>query len=148
EKQARKFTNDLKRLLPEINSRKKSRDAEIVEKAKTFPLVYSNITVVFTHTYQNYDEGSMSISDVAISHQNFQTPERLIKKDYALGIRLYALTFSMPLFEEETAEKSASSNVRKYRPWRELLTSSDYKTRLAAVINLYGLAKQDSSLEI
>ena len=60
---------------------------------------------------------------------------------------MYSLTFSVPLFEEKTAEKGASSLVRNYRRVRENLTYPAYKVRLSAVITLYKLAKQDSSLE-
>ena len=82
EKQVRKFNSDLKGLLPEVNTRLKNKEAEIVEEGKAFPLVYGNITIVYTHDRyepEDYNEGSMSIQDVAISHQNYQTPEKLIK---------------------------------------------------------------------
>lgn len=152
EKQVRKFNGDLKGLLPEVNTRLQNKEAKIVEKRRAFPLVYGNITIVYTHDKyepEDYNEGSMSIQDVAISHQNYQTPERLIKDYSPLSGNdpSYSLTFSVPLFEERTAEKGASSLVRNYRKERETLTYPDYKVRLSAVITLYKLAKQDSSLE-
>ncbi|MCZ7567171.1 MAG: DUF4157 domain-containing protein [Ardenticatenaceae bacterium] len=152
EKQVRKFNSDLKGLLPEVNARLKTKEAEIVEKEKAFPLVYGNITIVYTHDKsapEDYNEGSMRIQDVAISHQNYQTPERLIKAYDPLSGNdpSYSLTFSVPLFEEKTAEKGASSLVRDYRQERENLTNPAFKVRLSAVIALYKLAEQDSSLE-
>jgi hypothetical protein len=152
EKQARKFQSDLKGLLPEINARLKNKEAEIVEKEKAFPLVYGNITIVYTHDKyepEDYNEGSMRIQDVAVSHQNYQTPEKLIKIHSPLegNDPSYSLTFSVPLFEEQTAEKGASSLVHNYRQVRGNLTDPAYKVRLSAVITLYKLAKQDPSLE-
>jgi hypothetical protein len=152
EKQVRKFKSDLKGLLPEVNARLKNKKAEIVEKEKAFPLVYGNVTIVYTHDkdeLEDYNEGSMRIQDVAISHQNYQTPEKMIKAYDPLSGNdpSYSLTFSVPLFEEKAAEKGTSSLVRSYRQVRENLTDPAYKVRLSAVITLYRLAKQDSSLE-
>jgi Domain of unknown function (DUF4157) len=153
EKQARKFNNDLKGLLPELNARLKTKATEIEKIQSAFPLVYGNVTIVYTHDrYQqeDYNEGSMSIRDVEISHQNYQTPEKLISpydpfhdKDPS-----YSLTFSVPLFEEAEAEKGASRLVGAYRQVRDNLTYPAYKVRLSAVITLYKLAKQDSTLEM
>jgi HEAT repeat protein len=52
----------------------------------------------------------------------------------------------VPLFDGTSAEKGASSLVRNYRQPRESLTYLSYKVRLSAVINLYKLGEQDSSL--
>jgi hypothetical protein len=152
EKQVRKFNNDLKGLLPEVNARLKNKEAEIVAREKAFPLVYGNITIVYTHDKyapEDYNEGSMSVQDVAISHQNYQTPEKLIKPYSPMEGKdpSYSLTFSVPLFEEKTVETGASSLVRNYRRVRENLTYPAYKVRLSAVITLYKLATQDPSLE-
>jgi Domain of unknown function (DUF4157) len=150
EKQVRKFNSDLKGLLPEIDTRLKNKKAEILERGKTFPLTYGNITIVYTHDKDDreaYNEGSMSVQDVAISHQNYQTSERLINHSPWWSDPSYSLTFSVALFEEETAEKGASDLVRNYRQVRKDLTYPAYKVRLQAVITLYKLARQDSSLE-
>ena len=152
EKQVRKFNRDLKELLPDVNGRLKSKEAEIVEAERAFPLVYGNITIVYTHDKyapEDYNEGSMVVQDVTISHQNYQTPERLIKAyDVMSGNDpSYALTFSVPLFEESAAEQGASSFVSHYRQVRENLTHQDYKVRLSTVITVYKMAKQDSSLD-
>jgi hypothetical protein len=156
EKQAREFNNDLKGLLPEVNTLLKNKEAEIIEKEKNFPLVYGNITIGYTREGDDYIEGGMSIQDLAISHQNYQTPEKFIKV-YNPLIEVYnplnennlthSLTFSVPLFEEKTAEEGASSLVGNYRQVREKLTYPAYKVRLSTVIALYKLTKQDSSLE-
>jgi hypothetical protein len=151
EKQARKFNNDLKGLLGELNARLKKKEAEILEKSKAFPLVYGNITIVYTHDKyepEDYNEGSMSIQDVDISHQNYQTPEGLIKAYNPIigNDPSYSLTFSVPLFDEKTAEKGASSVVRNYRQVREQLSNPAYKVRLIAVLELDKLVRQDSSL--
>jgi hypothetical protein len=151
EKQVRKFNNDIKGLLPEVNDRLKKREAEILEKSKAFPLVYGNITIVYTHDRyepEDYNEGSMSIQNVDISHQNYQTPERLIKAHDPISRNdpSYSLTFSVPLFDEKTAEKGASSLVLNYRRVRDNLTDPAYKVRLSAVITLYRLVLHDSSL--
>jgi Domain of unknown function (DUF4157) len=152
EKQVRKFNDDLKGLLPGVNTRLKNKEAEIVEKGNVFPLVYGNITIFFTRdiSAEEYNKGSMSIRDVAISHQNYNTPQRPVNGreiDPYNAEKEYLLTFSVPLFEEKTAEKGASSLVRTYRQQREALTHPGEKARLSAVIQLYSLAKQDSSLE-
>jgi hypothetical protein len=152
EKQVRKFKSDLEGLLPEINTRLKVFHNLLPFVEKAFPLVYCNITIVYTHDEaepEDYNEGSMSIQDVAISHQNYQTPERLIKHYDPISGNdpSYSLTFSMPLFEEKTAEKGASSLVRDYRQFRKNLTDPGSRTRLSAVMALYNLAKQDSSLK-
>jgi hypothetical protein len=148
EKQARKFNSDLEDLLPEVNTSLKNKEAEIEEKGEAFPLVYGNITIAYTHDNddpEGYNEGSMRIQDVAISHQNYQTPERLIKYDFLDSA--YSRTFSVPLFEESTAEKGASSSVRNYRQVRENLTHPGFKVRLNAVFLLHKLVTHDSSLE-
>jgi Domain of unknown function (DUF4157) len=157
EKQVRKFNNDLKGLLPKVNTQLKNKEAEIMEKGKAFPLVYGNITIVYTYNLEpgaydskDYNEGSMIIQNVAISHQNYQTPERLVQKFYSLSSNSFlekSLTFSVPLFEEKTAEKGASNPVDNYRQVRKDLTYPAYKVRLSAVIALYKMAKQDLSLE-
>jgi hypothetical protein len=152
EKQVRKFNSDLKGLLPEVNTRLQNKGAEIAEREKVFPLVYGNITVVYTHdkyTAEDYNEGSMSVQDVAISHQNYQNPEKLIRPYHPMEGKdpLFSLTFSVPLFEEKTVETGASSLVRHYRPVRGKLTAPGHRERLSAVINLYKLATQDPSLE-
>jgi uncharacterized protein DUF4157 len=151
EKQISLFNNDIQGLLPEINSRLKNRTAEILENSKAFPLVYGNITILYTHDkYQveDYNEGSMSVFSVGISHQNYQTRESPTgpRDPSSDNDPEYSLTFSVPLFDEKTAEKGASSLVRDYRQVREELTYPAYKVRLSAVIALYKLAMQDSSL--
>ena len=151
EKQIRLFNNDLQGLLPEINSRLKKRAAEILEESKAFHLVYGNITIVYTHDkYQeeDYNEGSMSVFSVGISHQNYRTQESPTgpRDPFSDNDPEYSLTFSVPLFDEKTAEKGASSLVRGYRQVREELTYPAYKVRLSAVITLYKLAVRDSSL--
>lgn len=156
EDQLRKLNNDLKRILPDINTQVKSKEAEIMQKAKAVPLVYGNITVVYTHTkydpekpYENYNEGSMKVQAIGISHQNYQVQENLIKQQdvFERNDPTYSLTFSVPLFEEELAEKGASSPVRNYRQVREHLTDPAYKVRLQSAMVLYELAKKDQSLE-
>lgn len=152
ERQLRQFRSDLTKLLPQINSRLKNKNAEILEKAKDFPLVYGNITIVYTKDRfepDDYNEGSMSIQDVTISHLNYQTSERKIGPDNPMlgGDPSYTLTFSVPLFEEKEAEKGASSTLSTYRKVRERLTDPAYKVRLSSVLALHKLAKQDSSLE-
>ena len=108
EKQVRKFNNDLISLLPEINTRLKNKEAEVAEKEKSFPLVYGNITIVYTKDSideTDYNEGSMSIRNVAISHQNYHTSEKKEKdRDFITGVKypIFSLTFSVPLFEEKT----------------------------------------------
>jgi len=151
EKQVKKFNDDLKGLLTEINTRLKGKEAEATEKQKAFPLVYGNITITYTHDkYEpdDYNSGSMKIEDVSISHQNFQTPERLVKRWEPMDDNdpSYSLTFSVPLFEEKAAEVGASSNISHYRAMRETVTYPGEKARLAAAIHLYSLAKQDASL--
>jgi len=151
EKQIRKFNKDLEGLWPEVNARVKNKEGEIMEKAKAFPLTYGNVTIVFTHDRvepEDYNEGSMRIQDVAISHQNYQTPERMMepKNPLSMDDPSYSLTFSVPLFEEKTAEKGASGLLRDYLQVRENLKFPAFKVRLSAVITLYKLAKQDSSL--
>jgi hypothetical protein len=151
EEQVRKFNNDLKGLLPEINTRLKNKETEIVAREKAFPLVYGNITIVYTHEEyapEDYNEGSMSVQDVTISHQNYQTPENVFQFDpLRRKETLYSLTFSVPLFEEKTIEPGTSSLVRDYRRERENLTHSANRVRLSAVIRLYKLATQDPHLE-
>jgi hypothetical protein len=153
EKQLRKLNNDLKRILPDINSQLKSKEAEIMEKANAFPLVYGNITVIYTHdkyVSDDYNEGSMKIQTVGISHQNYQIQEKLIEPYNPYVSKddpTYLMTFSVPLFEEEKAEKGASSLIRNYKKVREFLKDPAYKVRLQSAITLYKLAKQDRSLE-
>lgn len=158
EKQLRKLNNDLKRILPDINTELKSKEAEITEKANAFPFVYGNVTVVYTHDRyfpDDYNEGSMKVQTVGVSHQNFQIPEKLIRQYFGfeayLGIEssdpTYSLTFSVPLFEEPMPEKGSSGIARHYRSWREQLRYPTYKSRLSAAIALYKLAKQDNSLQ-
>lgn len=153
EKQGRKFNHDLEGLLPEVNTRLKNKEAEIVEKAKAFPLVYGNITIVYTRDRTQpkdfYNEGSMRIQNVAISHQNYQTPERLVEAPSVFEDKdpLYSLTCSVPLFEEETAEKGASSGIYNYRAVREGLSDTSRRVRLSAVLALHKLAEQDVSLK-
>ena len=91
----------------------------------------------------------MRIQDVVISHQNYRTPKDCSRAHSPLSENdpSYSLTFSVPLFEESTAERGASGLVRNYRQVRGSLTYPAYKARLSAVITLYKLAKQDSSLE-
>lgn len=152
ERQARHFNNDLRSLLPEVNTIIKNREGEIVRKSNAFPLTYGNITIVFSRPSgdkDTYNEGSMSIQNFAVSHQNYQTPEEGeldLSSPYDTS-QWYSLTFSLPLFDEKAAEKGASSLVRDYRKVREVLTDTAYKVRLSGVITLYKLAKQDSSLE-
>jgi hypothetical protein len=151
-KQLRKFNNDLKRILPDINAMVKNKEAEIIEKEHAFPLTYGNITVVYTHDKNDpddYNEGSMKVQTVGISHQNYQIQEQLIKQyDIFEGNDpTYSLTFSVPLFEEQTAEKGASSLVSKYKQVRENLKDPAYKVRLQSAITLYKLVKRDQSLE-
>jgi hypothetical protein len=154
DKQVRKFKSDLKGLLPAINTRLKNEEAEIVKKAKAFPLVYGNITIVYSRDacqadidecQGDYHEGSMSIQAVTISHQNYMTPQRFLMAR-TFEESSYYMTFSVPLFEEKTAEKGAS-NLARYRRVRENLTYPGSRVRLSAVITLYKLAKQDSSLK-
>jgi hypothetical protein len=151
EKQLLKLNNDLKRILPAINTQLKSKKAEIMEKANAFPLVYGNITVIYTKSAIDnriYNEGSMKIQKVGISHQNYQAPEKEERKLRRLTDLdpFYSLTFSVPLFEEEAAEKGTSSLVRNYRRVREFLRDTAYKVRLQSAITLHKLAKQDQSL--
>jgi len=152
EKQARKLNNDLKRILPDINAQLQSREPEAMEMAKVFPLLYGNVTVAYTHdryVADEYNEGSMKLQAVAISHQNFQVRETLIKGYNFLegNDPTYLLTFSVPLFEEQVAETGASSLVRNYRKVRENVTYPAYKVRLQTAITLYRLASQDQSLQ-
>src|SRR5208282_4250657 len=125
-KQFAKLNNDLKRILPDINTLVKSKEAEIIEKQAAFPLVYSNVTVTYTHDKygdDDYSEGSMKVQTVGISHQNYQVQEKLIKP-YSLledNDPIYSLTFSVPLFEENMAEKTAARFGREYKGVREYL---------------------------
>lgn len=150
ERVARKFNSDLKKLLPGINALLKTKEDEIIEKSKGFPLVYGNVTIVYAHEAgsKDYEESSMRLQDIAISHQNYQTPK---STKWVQGgtrrWRQFYLTFSVPLFEEKMAEKGASSLVSVYRRARERLISPDLKQRLSTVLTLTKLAKQDSSLE-
>jgi hypothetical protein len=148
EKAERKFKNDLKDLLPEINDLRKEREEEILEKSKIFPLVYANVTILYSHDEHDptdYHEGSMRIFKLEISHQNYQTPE-ILSKHITLWEPIYSLTFSVPLFEEKAAEKGASSSVRNYRQVREHLTDPSPKSRLAYMLALQNLVRKDSSL--
>jgi hypothetical protein len=152
EKQARKLNADLARVLPDINAQVQARAALIAEMATVSPLLYANVTVTYTrdkYEATDYNEGSMTVPAVVFSHQNYQVQERLIKPYTPLegGDPLYLLTFSVPLFEETTAEKGASSGVSHYRGLRKRLADESSRVRLSAAINLYRLVLEDRSLE-
>jgi hypothetical protein len=152
EKQARKLNADLARVLPDINVQVQARAALIGEMATVSPLLYANVTVTYTrdkYEATDYNEGSMKVPAVVISHQNYQVQERLIKPYTPLEGHdpLYLLTFSVPLFEETIAEEGASSNLSNYRALREMVADRSARTRLKAAIRLYMLVTEDRSLD-
>jgi outer membrane protein OmpA-like peptidoglycan-associated protein len=152
-KELRKLNNDLKRILPDINAKLKGKQAEIIQREGVFPLVYANVTVVYTRDRldpDDYNDGSMNVQTVGISHQNFQVRERLIKEQNVVDQNdpLYSLTFSLPLFDEEAAEKDKPGPLENYKRVREFLKDPAYKVRLQSAITLYRLARQDQSLEV